>query len=70
MDITPLDFSFLSILKRKISSKNVETIEQFIEAINIVMNLVPKEVIINMCLDVAERCRKCIKMEGWGLKES
>ena len=64
MDLTPLDFSFWSYVKRKVAAANVQSVEGLREAICIEINRVPQEIIINMCLEVAERCRKCIMMNG------
>ena len=64
MDLTPMDFSFWSYLKRKVASKNIVSIEDLIKEIEIEIKSIPKEVIVKMCYEVTERCRKCIRYNG------
>ena len=64
MDLTPMDFSFWSYIKRKISARKLDSIEELLNSIHHEMSCVPKKIIQNMCNNVAERCRKCISMEG------
>ena len=64
MDLTPLDFSFWSYIKRKVSIHHPATTGELVEKIHIEMKLVPKDVIINMCRAVDERCQKCMKAKG------
>jgi len=64
MDLTPMDYSFWSYLKRKVATRNINTTDELLSAIHEEIKLIPKEVIIKMCLEVSERCRKCISCEG------
>ena len=64
MDLTPMDFSFWSYLKRKVAMRNISSTENLKQAIEEEMILVPEEIIINMCNGVVERCQKCIKSNG------
>lgn len=63
-DLTPMDFSFWSLLKRNVARWDVCTTEELKVAIVKELNLLSKEMIINMCLDVVERCQKCIQNLG------
>ena len=47
MDLTPMDFTFWSYIKRRIAAQNPETTEELKEIIGIEMGLISKDVIIN-----------------------
>lgn len=64
MDLTPMDFSFWSYLKRKVASRNISTTEELLTTIHQEIKLIPPEIIMKMCLEVSERCRKCILCNG------
>jgi len=63
-DLTPLDFSFWSYLKRKVAVWEVDTLDELVEVIDLEMKNIPESVVINMCKEVSERCKKCIKCHG------
>ena len=64
MDLTPMDFSFWSFMKRRVAQHNPETTEKLWQAIEYEFSVIPSEIIINMYNNVVERCRKCVKCNG------
>ena len=64
MDLTPMDFSFWGNVKFLVAQKKPENTEELRSSIIDVMNNFEVDLIIKMCQDVNERCRKCISKNG------
>jgi len=63
-DLTPMDFSFWSWVKRRVALYYPESYCELKKAIDEVMNNLPKQEIINMCMEVRDRCKKCRENNG------
>ena len=63
-DLTPLDFSFWSLVKRRVAQRSPRTFDD-LKVITIqVLDQVEAEVIRRMCQEVDKRCRVCIQCNG------
>ena len=63
-DLTPMDFSFWSFVKRRVALNQPDNYHELKVAIVEVMNNLPKQEIISMCKEVRERCKKCRDNNG------
>ena len=64
MDLTPLDFAFWPHVKRLVAQQYPETTSKLLDSIIYTLSTFDGDTIIRMCQGVAERCSKCLRMDG------
>jgi hypothetical protein len=63
-DLTPLDFCVWGYLKDKVYYTNNNTVEELEAAVRQAIQEMPRQIVINACLAMIERCTLCINKNG------
>lgn len=63
-DLTPCDFFLWGVLKEKVYAMEPKTIEDLKKAITTALHALTVELCEKVCHSVANRCEKCIELEG------